>query len=88
MTKLTLLGAAVIVVTYALSSPATAQHRVAPTVNPYTAGDWCAGREPGNPYSREEDYIAWSGWRSRGGWDDHNDFNCAPPRIRYHASGF
>jgi hypothetical protein len=87
MTKLTLLGAAVIVVTYTLSSPATAQHRVAPAVNPYTAGDWCPGREPGNPYTKDEDYMAWSGWRSRGGWDDRNDFNC-PPRIRYHAAGF
>ena len=49
MTKLALLGAAVIVMTYT-SSPATAQHRAAPAVNPYTAGDWCPGREPGNPY--------------------------------------
>ena len=87
MTKLALLGAAVIVMTYT-SSPATAQHRAAPAVNPYTAGDWCPGREPGNPYSKEEDYIAWSGWRARGGWDDHNDFNCVPSRIRYHAYGF
>ena len=75
MTKLALLGAAVIVMTYT-SSPATAQHRVAPAVNPYTAGDWCPGREPGNPYSKEEDYMAWSGWRRRGAWDSSLDNAC------------
>ena len=87
MTKLALLGAAVIVMTYT-SSPAAAQHRAVPAVNPYTAGDWCPGREPGNPYTKEEDYLGWSGWRARGGWDDRNDFNCVPARIRYHAYGF
>jgi hypothetical protein len=85
MTKLTLLGAAVIVAISTLAVPATAQHRVTPAVNPYTEGDWCPGREPGNPYARQEDYIAWSGWRARGGWDDRNDFNC--PQYRLHRYG-
>ena len=30
---------------------------------------YCATREAGNPHSRLCDYIAWSGWRRRGGWD-------------------
>jgi len=88
MTKLTLLGAAVIVATSALAVPATAQHRVVPTVNPYTEGDWCPGREPGNPYTKEQDYLAWSAWRARGGWDDRNDFNCVPSRLRHYGAGF
>jgi hypothetical protein len=89
MTKLTLLGAAVILVASTLTVPATAQHRaVAHSVGHYAQEPWCPNREPGNPYTKEEDYIAWSGWRARGGWDDRNDFNCGPLRLRYHAAGF
>lgn len=89
MTKLALLGAAVIVVSATLAAPATAQHRVAhPFYNVATEGDWCPGREPGNPYTKEEDYMAWSAWRARGGWDDRNDFNCLPGRIHHGAPGF
>ena len=33
----------------------------------------CQNREPGNPYSMQDDYLAWSAWRNRGGWDSHND---------------
>lgn len=82
MTKLAILGAAVVVSTAVLAAPAFAQHRATSHVaNAATAGDWCANREPGNPYSKEEDYLAWSAWRVRGGWDDHNDFNCNPGRM-------
>ena len=89
MTKLTLLGAAVILAASTLPGPATAQHRiVAHPIPHYAETGVCPGHEAGNPYTKEEDYIAWSGWRARGGWDDRNDFNCAPPRIRYHAGGF
>ena len=89
MTKLTLLGAAVIVVSATLAAPAIAQHRVAhPTYNAATEGDWCPNREPGNPYTREEDYMAWSAWRARGSWDDRNDFNCMPGRVHHSAGGF
>jgi hypothetical protein len=87
MTKLTLLGAAVVVVSATLAGPAVAQYRVAHPVNSYAyaQGDWCPNREPGNPYTKEEDYIAWSAWRARGGWDDRNDFNCL---SRMHHHGF
>ena len=84
MTKFVLLGAAAIAGYAMLAGPALAQHRAAaPAVNAATEGDWCAGREPGNPYSKEEDYMLWSAWRARGGWDDHNDFNCVPRAGRH-----
>jgi hypothetical protein len=88
MTKLTLLGAAVIVAISTLAVPAMAKHRVTHAVNPYTEGDWCPGREPGNPFTKEEDYMAWSAWRARGSWDDRNDFNCVPGRVHYGAARF
>ena len=37
---------------------------------------FCATREPGNPYSKYCDYMAWSGWRRRGGWDSSLDNAC------------
>lgn len=86
MTKLALLGAAVVVGYATLAGPALAQHRVAaPAVNAATEGDWCPGREPGNPYTKEEDYQAWSAWRARGSWDDRNDFNCYPGRASHNG---
>jgi hypothetical protein len=86
MTKFSLLGIAAVAVCATLAMPAFAQHRVTHPVNAATGGDWCANREPGNPFSKEEDYLGWSAWRARGGWDDHNDFNCAPSRVNH--SGF
>jgi len=88
MTKSTLIGAA-IVFSAALTWPATAQHMAAhPSIYILQSGV-CPGHEAGNPYTKEEDYIAWSSWRSRGGWDDHNDLNCVrPSRLRYPAMGF
>ncbi|HLX13951.1 MAG TPA: hypothetical protein VKS24_01925 [Bradyrhizobium sp.] len=78
MTKLALFAAAVVVLCSTLAGPAVAGPKAALPYNAYTEGDWCSNREPGNPYTKEEDYIAWSAWRARGGWDDHNDFNCRP----------
>jgi hypothetical protein len=37
---------------------------------------YCATREAGNPFSKYCDYIAWSGWRRRGGWDATLDNAC------------
>jgi len=86
MTKLTLLGAAAVLYTV-LAGPAMAQHVVAHP-DTYVQG-FCAGHEPGNPYTKEEDYIAWSGWRARGGWDDRNDWNCLRGgRLHHRAPGF
>lgn len=33
---------------------------------------WCSD-EPGNPYSPQTDYMAWSAWRADGAWDGRND---------------
>ena len=88
MTKSTLIGAA-IGFSAALTWPAMAQHTVAHPGFYVLQSGICPGHEAGNPYTKEEDYIAWSGWRSRGGWDDHNDLNCLrPSRSRYPAVGF
>jgi hypothetical protein len=87
MTKLALLGAAA-VLSSVLAGPAMAQHAV---VHPgyYTETGTCPGHEAGNPYTKEEDYMAWSGWRARGGWDDRNDFNCIRgSQWRHHATGY
>ncbi len=80
MTKFALIGAAVVVTYATLSVPAMAQHR-ATHVNAYARSGWCT-HEAGNPFSKEEDYMAWSGWRARGGWDDRIDPNCVAPRLR------
>ena len=87
MTKFIFLGVAV-VVSSALAGPAMAQHIVAHPAY-YGQNDWCPNREPGNPYSKDEDYMAWSAWRARGGWDDHNDWRCLQnTRWHHHEVGF
>jgi hypothetical protein len=42
----------------------------------YGQSVYCATREAGNPHSRLCDYMAWSGWRRRGGWDASLDNAC------------
>ena len=74
MTKFIFLGVAAVLFA-ALAGPATAQHIVAQPAYDVQSGT-CLNREPGNPYSKDEDYMAWSAWRARGGWDDHNDWRC------------
>ncbi|MGO8911371.1 MAG: hypothetical protein ACLQDM_18905 [Bradyrhizobium sp.] len=78
MKRLILLATAV-VLSSALAAPAMAQHRVFHPET-YAQNGYCAHHEPGNPYTKEEDYMAWSGWRARGGWDDRNDWKCTPVR--------
>ncbi|HET7886117.1 MAG TPA: hypothetical protein VFL62_07830 [Bradyrhizobium sp.] len=70
MKKIILLSAATLVV---LTGSAIAR--------PWTAGSYgqsiyCATREAGNPHSKYCDYMAWSGWRRRGGWDASLDNAC------------
>lgn len=81
MTKISLLGIAAVAVVTAFAAPAFAQHRMMyPAANPYAQTGVCGYQEPGNPYSKEEDYLAWSAWRARGGWDDRVDTNCLQGR--------
>jgi hypothetical protein len=42
----------------------------------YGQSIYCATREAGNPFSKYCDYLAWSGWRRRGGWDSTLDNAC------------
>jgi len=87
MTKFAILGAAV-VFSSALAGPAVAQRMVAHP-DSYAQTGACPGHEAGNPYTKEEDYIAWSAWRARGGWDDRNDWYCLrDSHLRHHQAGF
>jgi hypothetical protein len=89
MTKLTLLAAAFIVASATLAGTATAQHRVSHPLDAYAQTGACPDHDAGNPYTKAEDYLAWSGWRARGGWDDRNDWNCAPLGHPHpHGTGF
>jgi hypothetical protein len=81
MMKFRLIGAAA-VTSSVLAGPAMAQHVIS---NPgyYAWSTYCATREPGNPFSEHYDYMTWSAWRARGGWDSRGDDACLrnpPPR--------
>jgi len=77
MTKISLLGIAAVAAATAFAVPAFAQqHRAGHAVNTYAQAGACGPQDPGNPYSKEEDYMAWSAWRARGGWDDRVDPDC------------
>jgi hypothetical protein len=56
MEKPKLLGAALLFLLVA--NPAMAQHLVTR----------CQHHQLGNPYTPEQDYMAWSAWRARGSW--------------------
>jgi hypothetical protein len=71
MMKLTLIGAAAVLCSV-LAGPATARHA---TVHP-AQSVYCATREAGNPHTKYCDYLAWSKWRQRGGWDASLDNAC------------
>jgi hypothetical protein len=74
MTKFGLLGAAAVLLSV-LASPAMARHLVSTPAHPGQSL-FCATREAGNPHSKYCDYIAWSKWRQRGGWDSSLDNAC------------
>jgi len=64
------------VMTVVLATGAAAARKLPPP--PYSEGQsiYCATREAGNPHSKYCDYLAWSGWRRRGGWDASLDNAC------------
>ena len=85
MIKLSMLGVAAVACA-TLAVPSYAQSRPTHFINSYngyTQTDYCAGHEPGNPYNKETDYMGWSAWRARGGWDPTNDFNCIPSHVHH-----
>jgi hypothetical protein len=71
--KLQIMGAAMALALAA--GPATARHVYA---HPgHTAiSTYCATIQSGNPFSPAYDYVAWSKWRQRGGWDSRGDDAC------------
>jgi hypothetical protein len=86
MTKIKMIGAAIIL-SSVIAAPAMAQ----PVTSQYGYGQsaYCATREPGNPFSEQDDYQAWSAWRSRGSWDSRGDNACArDPQIHRRQAGF
>ncbi len=72
MTKFGLVGTALFLSSL-LAVPAMADH-----VKRHQAETACDPRDPGNPYSRTYDYMAWSAWRKRGAWDARNEWTCQP----------
>jgi hypothetical protein len=81
MTKLLAVATAAAITAFAM--PAFAQQRAAHVSNAYAQANSCADHEPGNPYNKDTDYMGWSAWRVRGGWDASNDYSCAPSRINH-----
>jgi hypothetical protein len=81
MTKLSLLGVAAVAACTAFAAPAFAQHKASQALNAYAQTGSCAGYEAGNPYNKETDYMGWSAWRVRGGWDDRA--NCTPSHVTH-----
>ncbi|HSR06837.1 MAG TPA: hypothetical protein VLM42_06785 [Bryobacteraceae bacterium] len=73
MTKLGLLGTA-LVLSSLLAGPAIAGHMT----RHQAAEPACDPRDPGNPFSKTYDYMTWSAWRRRGGWDDRAEYTCQP----------
>jgi len=81
-TMVSALGILLIAGSAALATSASAQpvHRTAASEqfrNSYNSAEGTASttcsREPGNPYTPETDYMAWSAWRAHGAWDSRND---------------
>ena len=81
-TMISALGILLIAGSAALTTSASAQpaHRAAANEqyrDSYNSIDGAAGtscsHEPGNPYTPESDYMAWSAWRAHGAWDSRND---------------
>jgi hypothetical protein len=78
MTKLRLLGTAIFL-SSVLAAPAMAKQIKVGHVMA------CDPRDPGNPYSQTYDYMTWSAWRRRGGWDTRAEWTCQP--IPQHPFG-
>ena len=89
MTKLRLVGATVILSTVMaglLAGPAMAKHTK--ITHPIVAAAACDPRDPGNPYSKKYDYVTWSAWRRRGGWDTSAEWTCQPIPQHPFATAF
>jgi hypothetical protein len=90
MTRLKLIGVAAVLFSV-LTSPLSARPRIAGPGPGQSI--FCATREAGNPHSKYCDYMAWSKWRQRGGWDSGLDNAClhnpgyVPGECSFNAQG-
>jgi hypothetical protein len=96
MTRFKLIGVAAIVFSgLVMAGPAMARHvrHVHASAGHPGQSLFCATRESGNPHSKYCDYIAWSKWRQRGGWDSTLDNACLmnpafiPGECSFNAQG-
>ena len=91
MTDFRLIGVAAVLFSV-LGGPAMARHVKSRPVHP-AQSIFCATREAGNPHSKYCDYIEWSKWRQRGGWDSTLDNACwrdpsfIPGECSFNAQG-
>ena len=76
MTRFGRSGTAAVLFSVIAATPAMARHHIVPGPGEPAESIFCATREPGNPHSKYCDYIEWSKWRSRGGWDSSLDDAC------------
>jgi hypothetical protein len=87
MTKLTILGAAVVLSSFA-GGPAVAQHMLSGASHGVRS-TYCATPEPGNPLAEKFDCMTWRSRRRPGDWDNRgNDFWLRDPGIRHRERGF
>ena len=77
MTKFRMLGA--VALFCVLAGPAMARH-ASVHLNPYVNSGRCGYHQLGNPYTPQQDYMAWSAWRARGGWAEPS-FDPACSRV-------
>jgi hypothetical protein len=79
MTKLGLLGVAAIL-SSALAGPVMAKHAKHVISHPrhHAQNAACDPRDPGNPFSEKYDFLEWTAWRRRGGWDTRAEWTCQP----------
>jgi hypothetical protein len=87
MTKLTILGAAVVLSSLA-GGPAVAQHTLSGPSHG-AMSTYCATTEPGNPFGEKFDCMTWSSRRSPGDWDNRGDDFCLrDPGVHHRERGF
>ena len=82
MTKLALLGTGMVVsvalIGSAMAQTGTAKQKHVTAHHARVLPVACDPRDPGNPFSEKYDYMTWSAWRRRGGWDARADYTCQP----------
>jgi len=92
MTRSGLTGVAAAILSSVLVGPAMAGHVISYPAHP-AQSIFCATREAGNPHSKYCDYMGWSQWRRRGGWDSTLDNAClrnpgyVPGECSFNARG-